>query len=130
MTDQSVSPTVKRAAIYARIAAVQQKSIEAQEADCREYCAQRGYTVVAMYVDKGMSGLRKDRPQYQALLKAASAGEFDVIVAWRADRLYRSIGVAMPLFEMLDRMGGRLAVELVEGNFDREAAVIKVQRTH
>lgn len=111
---------VKRAAIYARISNEHQAgedwvSIEAQLVDCEAYCRERGYVVVARYVDKERyrskgklvqpSGQRKDRPQYVAMLKAAQAREFDMIIAWKEDRLYRGMYAAMPFAEVLDEMG-------------------------
>ena len=130
----------KRAVIYTRVSSERQAaedrvSIDAQEADCRAYCEQHGYSVTAVYVDKDKyrsrkklvqpSGQRKDRPQYQAMLKAARAGEFDVIIAWKEDRLYRGMYAAMPFSEMLDEMGKRIGVELVKETFDRKMLGIK-----
>lgn len=129
-----------RAAIYVRVSSERQAaedrvSIEVQLAECEEYCRQRGYLVAARYVDKEKyrvkgklvqpSGQRKDRPQYVAMLKAADRGEFDVIVAWKEDRLYRGMYAAMPLSEMLDEKGKRLDVELVKETFDRKLLGIK-----
>ncbi|GIK37612.1 MAG: hypothetical protein BroJett011_14450 [Chloroflexota bacterium] len=131
---------MKRAAIYARVSSDQQAtedkvSIEAQLADCEAYCNERGYTIVARYIDKERyrskgklvqpSGQRKDRPHYGMMLRAAAAGEFDVIVAWKEDRLYRGMYAAMPFSEVLDEMGKRLAVELVKETFDRKMLGIK-----
>lgn len=130
----------KRAAIYARVSSERQAdddrvSIEAQLADCEALCKQKGYTVIGRYVDKEKyrvrgrlvqpSGQRKDRPQYQALLKAMRAGECDVVVAWKEDRLYRGMYAAMPFAEVLDEMGKRLEVELVRETFDRRMLGIK-----
>ncbi|MCQ3980172.1 MAG: hypothetical protein DPW09_42700 [Anaerolineae bacterium] len=131
---------VKRAAIYARVsnehqAGEDRDSIEAQLVDCEAYCQGRGYVVVVHYVDKERyrskgklvqpSGQRKDRPQYVAMLKAAQAREFDVIIAWKEDRLYRGMYVAMPFAEVLDEMDKRLEVELVKDPFDRKMLGIK-----
>lgn len=131
---------IKRAAIYARVssdrqAAEDRVSIEVQIADCEQLCKERGYLVVGRYVDKEKyrvkgklvqpSGQRKDRPQYVAMLKAAQASEFDLIIAWKEDRLYRGMYAAMPLSEILDEAGKRLDVELVKETFDRKMLGIK-----
>jgi site-specific DNA recombinase len=110
-------------------------SIEAQLSDCESHCQQRGYVVVARYVErekyrsKGKlvqpSGQRKDRLQYQAMLTAARNGEFDVIVAWKEDRLYRGMYAAIPFSEVLDELGKRLEVDLVRETFDRKMLGIK-----
>lgn len=130
----------KRAAIYARVSSERQAnedrvSIEVQLADCEAYCRERGYAVVARYVDKDKyrskgklvqpSGQRKDRPGYQAMLKAAREGGFDVVVAWKEDRLYRGMYAALPFSEALDELGKRLDAELVKETFDRKMLGIK-----
>ena len=131
---------MKRAAIYARVSSERQAaddrvSIESQLSDCEALCVARGYGIVARFVDcekyrsKGKlvqpSGERKDRPQYSAMLAAAKRGEFEVIVAWKEDRLYRGMYAAMPLSELLDELGKALEVELVRETFDRKMLGIK-----
>jgi DNA invertase Pin-like site-specific DNA recombinase len=91
--------------------------------------------VVTRYTDKDKyryrgalvnpSGERKDRPGYAAMLKAAHAREFDVIVAWKEDRLYRGMYAALPLSEVLDEHRNDLQVELVKETFDRQMLGIK-----
>jgi site-specific DNA recombinase len=131
---------MKRAAIYARVSRAygeddDRLTIETQLLDCNEYCQQRGYVVVKEYIDKDRyrsrgrlvnpSGTRKDRLGYVAMLKAARAGEFDLIIAWREDRLYRGMYAAMPLSEMLDDIRGAVNVELVKETFDHRMLGIK-----
>ena len=130
----------KKAAIYARVSRAYKDeddrvTIKAQLEDADAYCQERGYIVVARYVDKDKykarrkfvspSGTRKDRPAYLDMLKAAEAGEFDVIVAWKEDRLYRGMYAALPLVEVLDECRNNLAVELVKETFDRSMLEIK-----
>jgi len=52
-----------------------------------------GWKVVEEYVDHGISGAkgRDKRPAYDALCKAATRKEFDVVMAWSVDRLGRSL---------------------------------------
>ena len=53
----------------------------------------RGWTVVAHYSDQGISGEkgRSDRPGLDALLRAATRREIDLIAVWSLDRLGRSL---------------------------------------
>lgn len=131
---------VKRAAIYARISRAYEKeddrlTIELQLKDCEDYCQKHGYLVVARFVDKDKykvkgktvtpSGTRKDRPAYVKMLKGARAGEFDVIVAWKEDRLYRGMYGMLPIAEALEERRGALSVELVTETFDMKLQGIK-----
>jgi DNA invertase Pin-like site-specific DNA recombinase len=48
---------------------------------------------VAEFVDHGISGAkgREQRPSFDAMLKAATRREFDLVAAWSVDRLGRSL---------------------------------------
>ena len=71
-----------RVAIYARYSTDNQRkaSIEDQIRECDRYVASRGWTVVHRYADHAISGKVRLRPQFQALIRAASEGRFDVVV--------------------------------------------------
>ncbi len=130
----------KKAAIYVRVSRAYKEddervTIAAQLADCEAYCQERGYIIVGRYIDKDKfrvkgalvnpSGARKDRPAYLKMLRAAQLGEFDIIVAWKEDRLYRGMYAALPLSEVLDERRNDLRVELIKENFDRQMLGIK-----
>ena len=67
--------------------------MERQRKDTAALCAQRGYEILARYTDNDISAStkkrRKPRPDYDAMLAAARAGELDVIVAYKSSRLTR-----------------------------------------
>jgi len=127
----------KKVAIYIRVSTEKQAekaSPEAQENDCRKYCADHDYEVVAVYKDieryrlgRKMvepSGSRADRPGLKAILEGARAGQFDVIVAWREDRLYRSY---RPMVDVLDCLeNSSVEIELVKEYFDRTMVPVKM----
>jgi DNA invertase Pin-like site-specific DNA recombinase len=52
-----------------------------------------GCDIIQVYQDHGISGAkgRDKRPQFDALLKAATRHEFEMIMAWSVDRLGRSL---------------------------------------
>jgi DNA invertase Pin-like site-specific DNA recombinase len=81
-----------RIAIYARVSTDGQ-SVNAQLADLRETADRRGWDIVHEYSDKGISGAkgRDKRPALDAMLKAATRGEFETVAAWSVDRLGRSL---------------------------------------
>ena len=82
----------KRAALYVRVSTDQQ-SVEHQIADLRQVAERRGWDVVEVYRDAGISGAkgRADRPGLDAMLTDATRRRFDVVMAWAIDRLGRSL---------------------------------------
>lgn len=123
-----------RAALYARVSSTQQAaedkvSLTEQFRDLEDYCRQRGYRVVARYQDVG-SGSSKRRPEFQKMLKDAQSGQFDVIVAWKSDRLSRGMYPAAALMEALE--GTNIRLEAVKDTIDLKtfgilAAVGKIE---
>ena len=95
-----------RAAIYTRISRDLRDGagVERQLQDCRKLCNERGYEIVYEFSDNDISAYgRKKRPGYQALLAAARRGEFERIVAWHPDRLYRRISGLAELLDVAEK---------------------------
>jgi DNA invertase Pin-like site-specific DNA recombinase len=90
----------RRAAFYLRVSTDGQ-TVESQRLALEAVCEQRGWELVEVYSDNGVSGAkgRNLRPGLDALLKDASRGRFDVVMAWALDRLGRS------LLDLLDTLG-------------------------
>jgi DNA invertase Pin-like site-specific DNA recombinase len=128
---------MKRAAIYIRVSSERQAdkvSPEAQERDCLDYCLSHEYQVTEIYRDIEKyrvggrmvepSGTRADRPQLRRLLADADAGLFDVLIAWREDRLYRGVNRAM--LELSERVKSKVfSIELAKEYYDPGVAVVK-----
>lgn len=127
---------VIRAVIYRRTSTERQGervSPEAQLADCEAHARAHHYLIVAVYTDierfrsQGRlvepSGTRVDRPDFQRLLADGHAGKFDIILAWKEDRLYRGVKAAVLVDDLLEARGVR--VELVKETFDRKMLFIK-----
>ncbi|MCW5749636.1 MAG: recombinase family protein, partial [Alphaproteobacteria bacterium] len=104
-----------RAAIYARYSSELQRqaSIEDQLRLCKERLAREGWTLVATYADRAMSGASALRPGYQKLLEDARHGAFDVLVAEAMDRLSRDQEDIAALYKRL-RFSGVRIVTLAE----------------
>ena len=95
----------KRVAIYARVSTVDKgQDLETQLLALREYAARRGFILVGQYVDYA-SGRRDDRPQYQALLKAARTRQIDVVLVWRYDRFARSTQALVNALKEFQHLG-------------------------
>ena len=82
----------KRVALYARVSTDGQTT-ENQRRELRAAAERNGWTIAVEYIDHGVSGAkgRKDRPEFDALLRAVTRREFDVVAAWSVDRLGRSL---------------------------------------
>ena len=112
----------RRAVLYARVSQEEQATEQCvsnpeQLAAMRELCVRSGWSIEGEFADdsdyratqnprKGKlvnpSGERADRPQFLAMLDRVKAGEVDVVVCWRDDRLVRHPRVASALEDALD----------------------------
>jgi len=81
-----------RAVLYLRQSKEREdsESLETQEYLGREYCRERGYSVVGVHVDQ-LSGRKWDtRPGVISTLQLVEDGQADVIVLWKWSRLSRN----------------------------------------
>ena len=91
-----------RVAIYARVSTDGQ-SVSAQLAELRGVAGRRGWEIVQEYTDKGISGAkgRDQRPALDAMLKAATRADFELVATWAVDRFGRSLSqVALNMDEL------------------------------
>jgi DNA invertase Pin-like site-specific DNA recombinase len=79
----------KRVAVYARVSTLDQDCAP-QLDDLRRFAAQR-FGEQREYVDTGVSGAQRRRPQLDALLAEARRRRFDVVLVWKFDRFARSV---------------------------------------
>ncbi|MFJ9913625.1 recombinase family protein [Actinacidiphila glaucinigra] len=100
-----------RAAIYCRISRDDDSStsITTQEADARAWCQLRGYEVVMVRHDVGVSGSVRpeDRAGFGEIVAALSG--IDVVVARSVDRFSRVTSHFASLVELLDKRSTTLA---------------------
>jgi len=87
----------KTAALYARVSTVDQ-NCEVQLQDLRRFAGQR-FAQYREYIDVGVSGAQRHRPQLDALKRDARKRLFDVVLVWKFDRFARSL---KHLIESLD----------------------------
>lgn len=66
-------------------------SLDAQQAEIKRYCAERGYHLVNIYVDGGFSAKNTERPAFKQMVKDISNGSVSAIVVSKLDRLTRSL---------------------------------------
>ena len=101
----------KRAALYLRVSTDGQ-TVDNQRLALKEVCEQRGWQIVHVYSDNGVSGskTRAQRPGLDGLLKDASRGRFDVVIAWALDRLGRSLMDLLDTLSELEAVGVALVL--------------------
>ncbi len=80
---------MKTAVLYARVSTLDQ-NCDLQLADLRRYARQR-FECLREYVDRGISGTQRHRPQLDVLVKDARKRMFDVVLVWKFDRFARSL---------------------------------------
>ena len=99
-------PKTKRAAIYARVSTDKQ-TVENQVRELRLVARRRGWDVVEVYKDAGISGAkgRDQRPGLDAMLNDAGRRKFDVVMAWAIDRLGRSLIDLLGTIQHLEAVG-------------------------
>lgn len=99
----------KRAAIYARVSTKAQTTDNQMNA-LRETANRAGWEIVAEFVDEGISGAkgREQRPQFDALSKAVTRREVDVVMSWSVDRLGRSLQHLLSFLTELNASGADL----------------------
>jgi len=95
-----------RAALYARVSTDGQTT-DNQLIELRAAAVRLGWTIVAEFVDHGISGAkgRKDRPQFGALLRGVARKDFDIVASWSVDRLGRSLIDLVGLLQELHSTG-------------------------
>ncbi len=105
----------RRCAIYTRVstdeqAALEYNSLQAQEEICKNYIAiraadpqmERKWVYAETYSDAGFSGGTLERPALKKLIADFSAGKIDVIVAYKIDRISRSISQFYEVWKLLE----------------------------
>ncbi len=79
----------KTVALYGRVSTLDQ-NCEVQLVDLRRYVSQR-FGRSYEYIDIGVSGTQRRRPQLDALFKDAHKRLFEVVMVWKFDRFARSL---------------------------------------
>jgi site-specific DNA recombinase len=105
---------LSRCAIYTRKSTehnldLEFNSLDAQREACEAYIKSQAHEgwrlVLGQFDDGGISGASLDRPAIQALLLEIEAGNVDIVVVYKVDRLTRSLADFAKLVELFDRQG-------------------------
>ncbi|EBF5285198.1 recombinase family protein [Listeria monocytogenes] len=83
-----------RVVIYTRVSTTLQvekgNSLNAQEKTLSEYAKARGWEVIKIYTDKGVSAKSNDRPAFNELMSDLKENKFDVVLIWKLSRFSRN----------------------------------------
>ena len=95
-----------RVALYLRVSTDEQ-TVNNQRRELRAVAKRRKWTIVKTFTDEGISGAkgRDKRPGFDALIKAATSGRFDIVMAWSVDRLGRSLNDLVAFLSELHAVG-------------------------
>ena len=98
-----------RAALYIRVSTEEQVregySVDAQKANLEKYAKEKGYEIVGVYADEGITARKKykNRKELMRMLDDVEAGKIDIILFIKLDRWFRSVGDYYKIQEILDR---------------------------
>lgn len=115
----------KIVAIYTRVSTTDQvregHSLDEQEKRLRSMCEANNYTIYKVYTDAGISGkYAENRPSYQQLMKDMKKGKFNLIMAFKMDRISRSIVDFEEFFNELKKYN--CGIQLLCENIDTSGA--------
>ena len=104
-----------RAVLYHRVSTDEQAAsgagLDAQREATTAVCAYKGWTAAASFDDGGFSGKTTDRPGLTAALDMLAAGEADVLVVAKLDRLSRSVQDFLSLMSKAQKQGWDLCIK-------------------
>lgn len=130
MSAAQYSGSRRRVALYARYSSDQQRaaSIEDQFRNCRRRADSEGWSIAETYADEAMSGADSNRPQYQAMLAAASRREIDILLIDDLSRLSRDQVESERVIRRLEFLGIRIIAVTDGYDSETKAATRKIQR--
>ncbi len=80
-------------------------SLEQQEEQLKAFCERKGYEICKVYADEGISTKNDKRPAYQSMMNDVKNSTINVIVAFKMDRLTRSVYDVEKLMTVVDNAG-------------------------
>lgn len=122
-----------RAAVYARIRLEDALDLPKQGHALAAFAEQKGWRVVLKELEQAGENARR-LPARERLLEAARRGELDVVVAWKLDRIARSLPELVSLLDGLNSRGVGLATLADDFDFTSEegprlARIVRVLST-
>ncbi|MFC5702776.1 recombinase family protein [Cohnella faecalis] len=96
-----------KVAIYTRVSTKEQAeegfSLDAQRGVLTKFCLDKGYEVVGIYSDEGISGKNKKRPALQKMLKDSASSKFNLVIVWKYSRIARNLVDTLTIVQELKK---------------------------
>ncbi len=121
----------QQAVIYCRVSSPKQVTeghgLASQETRCREYAKHKGYDVIDVFRDEGLSGKLLDRPNMKAMLSYIKKRRADklVVVIDDISRLARNIEAHIHLRTAISDAGGKLESPSIEFGDDSDSRLVE-----
>jgi len=96
--------SIKITAIYARVSTKDKQSTDSQLHEVQQYCKARGWQDIEIFSDR-VSGGKASRPQLDRLVKAMRTGKVERVVAFKLDRIGRSLTHLCLLVDEMTTLG-------------------------
>ncbi|MCQ2113314.1 MAG: recombinase family protein [Bacteroidaceae bacterium] len=98
---------MRKGVIYARYSSHMQRdeSIEQQIEECTIFARQNDIEIVGTYEDRAVSGQTDRRTGFQHMMRDAEKHSFDVVIAYKSNRIARSMMNALIYEDKLDKLG-------------------------
>lgn len=112
----------QNAVIYARYSSAAQNdaSIEQQIEACQAYADAHGISVIATYADHAISGRTDRRPEFQKMMRQAADRSFQIVIAYKSNRIARNMLHALAYEDKLAQYG--ISVVYCKEEFGNTAA--------
>jgi DNA invertase Pin-like site-specific DNA recombinase len=95
---------VVRVARYLRVSKAEQDPA-LQDDETAALIEKRGWKLADTYTDHGISGAREKRPELDRLLRDARRRRIDLVIVWKADRLFRSLKAMVTTLDEWSALG-------------------------
>ena len=124
-------PETPKAVIYCRVSSAKQveesHGLESQATRCREYAQRKGYDIIQVFHEKGVSGGLMDRPSFNAMIAFVKAqrAENIVIIIDDISRFARDIESHWTLRRTLKDIGGKLESPSITFGEDSDSVLIE-----
>lgn len=93
--------------IYARYSSHNQKeeSIEQQVDECMAFAKANNIEIIHVYADKAVTGKTDNRREFQRMMRDAEKRQFQVVIAYKSNRIARNMLNALQYEARLDMLG-------------------------